>query len=87
MRAIYHDVQYIALGKKVLFIRYNPDKYDGSCVVDNKKYLEYLLFIINSMKQLSSIGTALEYIKLFYNEFNGNSSIQVFDTIIDEYDF
>lgn len=67
MKIIYHDVKYIAPGKQVLFIRYNPDKYDGLCIIDNKNCLEYLLLIINSMKELPSIGTSLGYIKLFYD--------------------
>lgn len=79
MKTIYHDVQHIAPRKQVLFIRYNPDKYEGPCVVDNKKRLEYLLLIINSMIQLPSIGTALGYIKLFYDDFDGNPIIKVLD--------
>lgn len=82
MKTIYHDVQYIAPGRQVLFIRYNPDKYDGTPIIDNKKRLEYLLIIINTMKELPSIGTSLGYIKLFYDGFNGAPSIQSINTDI-----
>jgi hypothetical protein len=88
MKVIYHDVQHIAPGKQVLFIRYNPDKYDSPCpplfINKGEKRLEYLLIVINSMNQLSSIGTALGYVKLFYDNFNGNPHIQVLDTDIDD---
>ncbi|CAH6420577.1 Hypothetical protein HVR_LOCUS1227 [uncultured virus] len=78
MKAIYYDVQLIDKGKQVLFIRYNPDKYDGA-PIDDKKRLEYLLLVTNSMKQLPSIGVPLGYVKMFYDGFTGAPSIEPLD--------
>lgn len=86
MKTIYHDVQYIAPGKQVLFIRYNPDKYDSEFIFDDKKRLEYLHLVITSMKTLPTIGTPLGYVRLFYDGFTGAPAIESLDTIIDEYD-
>lgn len=80
MRTIYNDIQLATPGKQVLFLRYNPDKYDG-IQLDDKKRLEYLLVVINSMKQLTTIGTQLAYVKLFFNGFNGSPVIQPLDII------
>jgi hypothetical protein len=76
MRAIYQDVQFIAPGKQVLFLRYNPDKYDSPYLLDDKQRLEYLHTVITSMIQLPSLGISLGYVKLFYDGFNGRPSIQ-----------
>ena len=84
MKTIYHDVQHIATGKQVLFIRYNPDKYDGPCITEDKKRLEYLLLVITSMRQLQSINIPLGYVKLFYDGFNGTSHIQPLDTDVED---
>jgi len=89
MKTIYHDVQYIAPGQQVLFIRYNPDKYDSPFIFDDKSRLEYLHLVITSMKTLSSIGTPLGYVKLFYDGFTGAPVIQQLDTLVnpDDDDF
>lgn len=87
MITIYHDVQLISPGKQVLFLRYNPDKYQGPCIVDDKQRLEYLLTVIVSMKQLPSLGVALGYTKLFYDEFTGAPIVHSLDinrNIIDD---
>lgn len=82
MRIIYHDIQYISPGKQVLFIRYNPDKYVGYNV-KNKERLNYLSTVISGIKELTSIGTQLGYIKLFYDGFTGAPIIEPLTTIID----
>ena len=79
MVTIYHDVQYISPGKQVLFLRYNPDKYVGTCVVDDKSRLGYLLSIIGTMRQLPSLGIPLGYTKLFYDGFTGAPIIEMLD--------
>lgn len=76
MKTIYHDIQGIAPKKQVLFIRYNPDKYDSECMIDDKRRLEYLLRVIMSMKHLPSLGVPLGYTKLFYDGFTGIPAIQ-----------
>ena len=85
MRAIYHDVQYIAPGKQALFIRYNPDNYNSPCIIEDKQRLQYLLLIINSMRKLATIGTPLGYVKLFYDGFTGAPVIETLDTIVKDY--
>lgn len=76
MRRIYNDIQGIAPGKQVMFIRYNPDRFVGSRNVDEKERLSYLLIVLTNMLQLPNLGTALGYIKLFYDGFNGKPTIQ-----------
>jgi hypothetical protein len=99
MKMIYQDIQYISPRiskifpvertlsslprKQVLFIRYNPDKYDSDVIMVEKLRLEYLLTVITHMKQISSLGIPLGYVKLFYDGFTGHPAIQPLDTDID----
>jgi ribosomal protein L32 len=75
MQIIYDDIQLISLNSQVLFIRFNPDRYNG-IKVDIKKRYEYLYNIIKHFINLIEITIPLGQLKLFYNEFNGNPSIE-----------
>ena len=83
MRTIYHDIQCVAPGQQVLFIRYNPDIFNGPHKVEKKQRLDYLCTVINSLKDLSSLGANLGFIKLFYDGFAGSPNIEALGTIID----
>ncbi len=80
MKRIYADIQYLAKGKQVLFLRYNPDNFYGEYTFDSKARLEHLLKVISVLRLNNNLGTPLGYVKLYYDGFNGHSEIQPLDT-------
>ena len=71
MITIYHDAQIVAPKCQVVFLRFNPDGYDGPVMVDLDERLTYLLQVITSLLHQPSFGTPLGYINLFYDGFDG----------------
>jgi hypothetical protein len=75
MCRICDDVQIVKPNSQVLFIRYNPDGYDGK-VYSCKERQEYLYVIIMHFINMTSIEIPLAQLKLFYDGFIGNCEIQ-----------
>jgi hypothetical protein len=75
MMEIYGYTQSLNKNFQVLFIRFNPDYYIGLQYNLKNKYRYLYFLIIHYINQLS-IGVPLGQIKLFYDEFNGNPTIE-----------
>ena len=75
MRKIYNDVQIIAPNSEVMFIRYNPDNYQG-IQMDKEAKQKYLFNTITWLKECSKINLPLSKITLFYDGFDGNPKIE-----------
>lgn len=81
MKTIYNDVQLIKINSEVLFIRYNPDNYEGlQCELNAK--LEYLHFLLLHFIKLEKLNTKLGVIYLFYDGYDGNPQVE--PIVIDE---
>jgi hypothetical protein len=75
MKTIHDDIQFIKPNSQNLFIRFNPDKYDGTQynLKDRYKYLyDILIYLLNQ----TTIGVQLGQLKLFYNGFNSTPNIE-----------
>lgn len=71
MQVIYQDVQLEFPKSEVLFIRYNPDKYNnGKCDYQNR--MKYLYNFIKNMMELKTINFCLAVVYLFYDGFIDN---------------
>lgn len=74
MKSIYFNIQSINEGAQVLFVRYNPDKYKG-LQQSTKERHSYLYTSLCHLIKLSTIGTELAQIKLYYDKFDGKPQI------------
>jgi len=81
MRSIYNDIQLVDSGKEVLFIRYNPDEYEGVQMEKPAKQ-KYLYDIIMSLKDLPRLNIPLGKLILFYDGFDGNTNYSNLETYI-----
>ena len=70
MRCLYRDVQLLGQGKQVLFLRFNPDPYNGP-KFDLKARLQYLFILIKHFETISDIGLDCGKIYLYYDGFSG----------------
>jgi len=75
MVRIYHDIQLINLGAKVLFIRYNPDKYKGPNFSSCDR-LSYLHMVLTHFINIDDFVLKLSKVYLYYNGFDGNPQLQ-----------
>lgn len=62
------------LGVPTLFVRYNPDRYDGLQLI-KKQRTDYLLKLVNLFKEMESIKCNLDALYLYYDGFNGSPMI------------
>jgi ribosomal protein L37E len=73
MRRIYFDIQnHKGLNKELLFIRFNPDNYEGQNI-NSKQRLEYLYTLIKYFEIIDTIGVSIGKIYLYYDGFAGNN--------------
>lgn len=70
MLSIYYNIQTINKGSEVLFIRYNPDKYQGIQHSPKERHTSLHALLLNYIR-ITTIGTALAQIRLYYDGFNG----------------
>lgn len=75
MVKIYQDVQLINSGAKVLFIRYNPDKYEGASYSDSDR-LSYLHMVLTHFISIDDLVLRLSKVYLYYDGFDGNPQLQ-----------
>lgn len=74
MVTIYHDIQLIKKGKSVLFIRCNPDDYEGKQLTQEEKMIK-INDVLQKYINVESIGTELGVIYLFYDGYDGSDKI------------
>jgi hypothetical protein len=72
MRVIYQDVQLNGSSKQVLFLRFNPDQYDGP-KIDMKLRLDYLHTVIRHFEQTERLDVSCGKIYLYYDGFTGQT--------------
>lgn len=75
MIKIFEDIILDTPGTKVLFIRYNPDKYTGTQYTYERKR-SYLCTLVKYFIECENINLNLGKIYLFYDGFNGTTNIE-----------
>lgn len=75
MRTIYADAQLDDSKTQVIFIRYNPDKYDSAHQFDTKSKLKYLYDLICHFTNIENSICPLSVVYLFYNGYKGFAEI------------
>ena len=83
MCTIYQDLQITNHSVSLLFLRYNPDRYNG-INYDTKQRLSYLYTIIKYFMEIETIGMNLGKIYLYYDGFTGNPKIQPINSNIEQ---
>lgn len=68
MKVIYKDIQIVKKNSEVLFIRYNPDFYEGP-QYDTDQRLTYLYKLLNYFLDINIFGIKLGVVYLYYDGF------------------
>lgn len=80
MQVIYQDIQSTHGKSQVLFIRYNPDNYNGGIKFKSKQRQDHLYKIIKYLLPAESIPTDLGVLYLYYNGFKDDACVLPLET-------